>query len=1034
MSDGDGDATFARLAADFEALRPLPEAGRHARLQVIAAQDPAHAAALRRLFGFHRDDIDALATPAAAFAPELLAEALAATAPVGADTTEATPRTAGPWRLVERIGRGGMGEVWRGERQGADFRQQVAVKLLRHDFEAPELVRRFRTERRILAGLQHPNIAALLDGGTTDDGRPFVVMELVKGRDLVTYATERRLSLAARLDLFAKVCDAVDAAHRSLVVHRDLKPGNVLVTDDGEPKLLDFGIAKLLADGGDVPDGATVPALTGAATMLLTPEYASPEQVRGGAITTATDVYALGAILYELLTGARAQQPQSRSLAELAAAVCEREPPPPSACAAALRQADVPACGLSARQLARALRGDLDTITMQALRKDPARRYPSAAALAEDVRRHRRGLPVHARTDTITYRARKFVRRNRLPVAGTALLAAVLTLFVVQTVRSNTNLERANQRVTAERDAARRERAAAQATRDFLVELFDLSYPDPERARELRAHELLARGRARIDSELRDAPEQQPPLRLAIGRAFLEMGLVDDAAPLLERAFADLARPDGDPVERARAQRALGSLRSSQDRPEEGERLLREAIATWPRDHAPHRIATRLALVQVLHQDGRFDDAATELDQAFADLDALPDADPRQRAYLLTQRGALLRDRGDPQAALPSLDEALALMRAHYGDDHPALAHALREASRTWKDLGDLAQARDLLMRVLELDERVGGADGLDTVTDRFELAMLLQDAGDYDGAVRELQTVLAQDRRRLGDEHSTIGLDLAQIGNSLAAKGDFAAAEPYLRDGLALQRRTLPADHPELATTLGNLGVHFGVAGRYDEAEQFAREALAIRERIYPAEHPVLLSSRHQVASMLVGRGELDAAEEQFAAVYEVRRRTLGDHRQTATSLFALATVAMRRGDAATASERLDECLRLYRATLPPDHPDLARPLFARGMLALQTGDAAGAEVPLREAWQLRAEALAPEHPDRLGVQRNYARCLRLLGRGAEAAELLTAMLATLRDAEADPRAIAAATAELASLLEELGQPEQAAAVRAGR
>jgi serine/threonine-protein kinase len=1028
QSPGD-DAAFARLAQEFEVLRALPEAAREQRLCEVTAQDPERAAALRRLFRFHSDDADELATPTAAFAPELLAEALA-------EAPGATPTTAGPWRLVERIGRGGMGEVWLGERDGADFRQQVAVKLLRHDFEAPQLVRRFRTERRILAGLQHPNIAALLDGGTTDDGRPFVVMELVRGRDLATFCKQERLPLRARLELFQKVCAAVDVAHRSLVVHRDLKPGNVLVTQEGEPKLLDFGIAKLLASDNDAETGVTMPALTGAATLLLTPEYASPEQVRGEPITTATDVYALGAILYELLTGARAQQPQSRSLSALTEAVCEREPVPPSVAVAAMPVGELPACGLPLPRLTRALRGDLDTIVAQAMRKDPARRYPSAAALAADLDRHLRGLPVQARADTLAYRARKFVRRNRVPVVAALLVAVLAVLFVVQIARSNTRLEQANQRITQERDAAERQRAAAQAISDFLVDLYDLTHPDPERARELRAYELLARGRARLDSELRDAPEQRTPLRLAIGRAFLAMGLFDDAAPLLEQAHEELTGADVDPVARAKALRALGNLRGAQDRSADGERLLRESIATWPDDddNRPYRVATRLVLVQALHADGRLDDAGAELDLAFAELAAQPDADPRQHAYLLTERGALQRDRGDAKAAMAPLDEALVLLRSHYGDDHPALAHTLREKSRAHKDLGELPAARALLARVLELDVRTGGPDNLDAQTDRFQLAMLLHDEGDYDGAVEQLQTVLAQDRKRLGDEHSAIGLDLSQIGNSLASKGDFAAAEPYLRDGLAMQRRTLPQDHPELATTLGNMAAHFSVAGRSDEAEQFAREALQIRERVFPAEHPVLLSSRHQVATLRFGGGDLDGAEQQFQQVYEALRRTLGDHRQTATSLFALATVAMRRGDADTADERLRECLRIYRDTLPPDHPDLARPLYARGMLAMQRGDAAAAEPLLRQAWELRRDGLAPTHRDRLGCQRNYARCLRALGRGAEAAELLAAMLATLRENGADGPGVAGVVDELVALYTALGEPAQAAAVRAGR
>ncbi|MEW5918709.1 MAG: serine/threonine-protein kinase, partial [Gemmatimonadota bacterium] len=378
--------------------------------------------------------------------------------------------TVGPYRIVRELARGGMGAVYEAERVDGAFQQRVALKLVRRGMDSEEVQQRFLAERQILARLTHPNIAALLDGGQTDVGQPWFAMELVVGRPITAWCDDRRLGIDARVELVEQVCRAVSYAHRNLVVHRDLKPSNILVTDDGVVKLLDFGIAKLLHDG--TAHGDTVTHL---GSRAMTPEYAAPEQVRGEAVTTATDIYALGAVLYEILTGHRAHRFRRRSAAEVERVVCEQIPEAPSTVITRTEERELSdgtvetvdpirvsaARGAPVARLRKLLDGDLDTIALKALRKEPDRRYPSADALLDDLLRRRSGLPVLARQDTLGYRARKFVARNRIAVAAAVVVVLSLGAGLVGT--------------TWQARVASRQAVRATIVKDFLVGLFNVS-------------------------------------------------------------------------------------------------------------------------------------------------------------------------------------------------------------------------------------------------------------------------------------------------------------------------------------------------------------------------------------------------------------------------------------------------------------------------------------------------------------------------------------------------------------------------------
>ncbi len=485
---------------------------------------------------------------------------------------------------------------------------------------------RFRSERQILATLEHPNIAKLLDGGTTDDGRPYLVMELIDGLPIDTYAATKRLTVRNRLRLVIKVCRAVQFAHQNLVVHRDLKPANILITSDGEPKLLDFGIAKLLSPD-DFPQ--TVQA-TGPGFLPMTPAYASPEQVRGDAITTATDVYAFGVLLYELLAGQRPYEVDRARPQEAMRAICEVDPPRPStvvpasvASAGAATPAVVsPAVAGPGPNLAswrRHLAGDLDSIVLKALNKEPTKRYASAAELEQDLERHLNGLPVAARDATWRYRSGKFVKRHRLGL-GVAAAAVVATVtFVVM--------------LLVQRGEILAQQSRGELVISFLTEMF--AFPDPSRAmvETITAREILERGARRIETELTSQPTVQADLQSTMGRTFLNLGLHEEAEKHLLRALALQGKGNErkSALARATTLHGLANLRLSKSDFAHAEQRAREALALrrrWLGSRHADVVLTLITLGRIHDLAGDRDSAAAEFTEALEHARKLDNQEP----------------------------------------------------------------------------------------------------------------------------------------------------------------------------------------------------------------------------------------------------------------------------------------------------------------------------------------------------------------------------------------------------------------------
>jgi serine/threonine protein kinase/tetratricopeptide (TPR) repeat protein len=740
---------------------------------------------------------------AAPFAAPLLAASMTDIAPPPPDVAG---QRVGPYRIVREAGHGGMGVVYLAERADDQYEQQVALKLMRGGAllgADDHLSRRFREERQILATLEHPGIARLIDGGVTADGLPWFAMEFVEGTPIDRYCDERRLTIPERLTLFASVCDAVAFAHRNLVVHRDLKPSNILVTADGAVKLLDFGIAKLMAP---LDGSAEAAVTTRTALHALTPEYASPEEIRGERVSTASDVYSLGITLCELLTGRRVHERVHRSAHEIAQTILDASPEPPSAIvlrgARAAPNAYNPDAASAARrttpdQLRRTLRGDLDAIVLTATRKEADRRYASADQLADDVRRYLRSMPVTARVDGPAYRAGKFVLRHRTGVVAAVLAVAVLVGFSVVTRMQSAQLRVQAERITLERDRA-------QQVSGFLVSLFRTADPFAGEGPRMTVREVLDSGAARVDRELGAQPELRAELLRAMGLSYLNLGLPSDARRLLEAALAipHQAINDGEPHE-VSVRHSLAQVLQELGEYTKAESLYRDVLA-WRRRNLPpgNRYVARAltTLATVVSAQGRYAEAEGLVHEALIIDRALRPADPRSVSQSLNNLGNILLKGGRYAAAESVHREAYAMRRAAFGDENAETANSLVNiaAALGWQDR--LAEAESLYEKGLAIKRARLGARHVDVATDEAGFARLLQLKGDDRAAEALYRRSIATHRSLRPAGHPRTAHALLGMGELLLARGDARAAEAYLEEALQSLRAALPAGHPEIA------------------------------------------------------------------------------------------------------------------------------------------------------------------------------------------------------------------------------------------
>ena len=848
-----------RAARIFDsALECAPGARRAALLDAECGADDALRREVESLLAAHEEAQSFLAgTPF-----ELpLAQVL------GGASVEPAGRQLGAYRLVRELGRGGMGAVFLAERADEQYEQHVAIKVVKRGMDSDAILSRFRHERQILAALDHPNIARLLDGGTTAEGLPYFVMEYIEGLPVDEYCEAHALSVRARLKLFQTVCAAVHYAHQNLVVHRDIKPSNILVTPDGVPKLLDFGIAKLLK-----PElYAQTVAPTATSERPMTPDYASPEQVRGLPVTTASDVYALGALLYELLTGQRPHRLHSYTTQEIERVICEQEPERPSEAVTAGRQRRAAA---KEKQTAvvcnpKTLRGDLDNIVLMALRKEPQRRYASAQQLADDIERHLTGRPVIARKDTLGYRVGKFVRRNKVAVsAAAALLLVLLAAGVVVALQSA--------RVARERDRAQRERERAEKVSAFLVNLFKVSDPDEAKGHAVTAREMLDQGAARIEHELQDQPEVQATLMDTMGSVYETLGLYHDSETLLARA--------------------LGTRR-----------------ALYGEDH-PEVIKTLQHLALLQRQQGDFAGAEASWRAVIAGQERLHGKESAEVAEALNELGKLFWWKGDLVSAEPFFREALAIRRKVYGNNHPSVAKSLNNVAVLLNNKGDYEAAEPLYREALALQRRLLGDENGDTASMMVNLGDFLADhGGKFDEAEALMRAALDIRRKLFGPDHLSVLLSLRALAGLCEAKRDYARAVEYRRDELAMARR-LYGSEAHVGESCRYLALSLAYyAGDHASAEPLLREGLAIQRKVIGDAHPETNKSLSTLGYVLYLKGDLPGAEAALRQALAAQRSKVTSNREDFLNLtlITLGRVLTERGAAREAEPLLREALQ---------------------------------------------------------------------------------------------------------------------------
>jgi serine/threonine-protein kinase len=791
----------------------LPEAARAAAALRLCGDDAELAAELGSLLEHSARVGDFLEQPALGTDFVLL--------PAEAHTDEGLDpllgQTVGRYRIERRIASGGMGTVYLATRADEQFTQRVALKIVKRGMDTDEILGRFRRERQTLAALEHPNIARLIDGGATESGQPFLAMEFVEGEPIDLWCDARRLDIDARLELFLVVCEAVGYAHRNLVVHRDLKPGNILVTAEGMPKLLDFGIATVIeADGGR--------QVTAARDRRLTPEYASPEQVLGASVTTTSDVYSLGVILYELLGGGRPYHLATRTPADIQRAVAETLPLPPSealrgfepgeAQRAAAERHSAPA------QLARRLRGDLDTIVLAALRKEPERRYASVAELATDIRRHLDRMPVSARPDTFDYRVGKFVQRHAL---ASALVACSLLLLLL----GSAGLAWQANLASHQRDRAVLARQQSEAINDFLQNM--LASVDPARSgRTVTVREVLDDAARRLDGELLDQPLVRASLRRTIGTTYLALGLYDEAERQLREALR-LRQEHLDPQDRevAVSMVELATLLHARHEFDTAGELLEGALAIFVRasgEESAEAATTLSSLGAIRRAQGRTEQAQELQRRALELRRRVGDGSSIEVAESLNNLASVLMDQQRFEEAQPLLEEALDIRRAWLGANHPLVAQSMDNLALLLLRRDAPARAEPLFREALALEERLLGPDHPDVAVTRRNLALLLARRGETGEAEEQLrQCLLAREKLLLPTDLRliTTRLDLAELlVRSGALEEGLALVESVLDD-----TRSLPGEQEARQVALARAEPIFRRGGKPGRAAEVRAE-----------------------------------------------------------------------------------------------------------------------------------------------------------------------------------------------------------------
>ncbi len=758
----------------------------------------------------------------------------------------------GAYKIEKLIASGGMGAVYLANRDDGQFTQQVALKLIKRGMDSEEIISRFHSERQILANLEHPNIARLIDGGVSNSGRPYFAMEYVDGLPITRYCDIHELSIDARLDLFKTACDAVQFAHQNLVVHRDLKPNNILVDSTGAVKLLDFGIAKALSE----ETGKEHQTRTG--IRVMTPGYASPEQVRAEPVTTASDVYSLGVVLFELLIGQRPHNLEGLSPGEVERKVSEEEPTKPSVALSGQwrgKNANIESSAdsllnrtrsraVEPEKLKRLLKGDLDNICLMAVRTSAERRYHSAGQLLEDIERYQKRMPVRARPDTTAYRTQKFLARNKTAMLtiGVALIVAI-TLTIFYTLR-----------LSAERDRAQLEATKAKQTAEFVTSLFNAADPNVAQGDELTAKELLDQGRMRIDEELAGQPEVQALMLLTISKSYGQLGLMEKSRETVTEALK-------------RQHEAPGASPAGE-------------------------IDILAELGFVYYSLIELDSALYWYEQAF-EKSAMyyGEAHPITQ-YNMSSVGSTLREMGRNDSAVVVLRNAIKLGKQIPDIDSLDLAHPMNQLGRLLSLEGKYEEAEPYLLEGYAIRQAILGEDNFEVCASRGSLAGMYRLQGKLEPATELYYKNIATLRKLVGDSHHYVGGALGSLANVKREMKDYEAADSLYRLSYATLKATLPEGHVNLTTSLLGIAMLHNDRREYRAAVATLDTVIALRENKLGAEHWMTATAKVALGESYFGLQRLDDSR----LALEQARQTLIDKYGPDHRLVRRANLTLRK------------------------------------------------------------------------------------------------------------------------------------------
>ncbi len=812
-----------------------------------AGLDPKVRAEVESLLVFEDDSSDLMQLSAVEFSKDFVADEPGSL--VGTDI--------GPYRLIRELGHGGMGAVYLAERVDNKFQQKVALKLLKREMNTAALRRHFEQEREILASLEHPNIARLLDAGTSDDNTPYIAMEYVDGQPIDVYCEQNRLALDPRLDLFRTVCAAVEFAHRNSVIHRDLKPSNILVTNDGVPKLLDFGISKIVSKEYASADVATITQMG-----VMTPSYASPEQLRRESVTTLSDVYSLGVVLFELLSGHRPFEEKEGDLREIYSAIIDKEPPSPSSLiatgppASVVERSDDAGASDTRQELARrtgaahaalsshSIRGDLDNIVLKALRKEPERRYSSAGNLAEDIARHMQGLTVTARPNTFGYRASKFVRRNRISVTAAGIVLLAIVAGVIATLWQS-------RVAAAERDRALQQAQKAARINAYMQNVLNFNNPhwlssNPERNLKATVAEAMDEAIKRIDTDLADDPEVAAEVLFTLAFSFNNQGQHEKADQLLKRSIAKFDEALGPKnVRSMQASVIVADILSMSGKYEESAAMYREAVDYLRKKVIEDRSQSKwLAIAMndlgsIYQFQGKYQEAEDITQESVEHVNNITGQDRYAVPIVWANLGTIRGDRGDIEAGIDFFNKALAEMKLTGGDQRLEGAIARMNLGKVYNFKGDYKASERSFLEGQAILEKNIGMDNVFGMFMMYHMTNSLVGQARYDDARNMIERIDKLQKKIFPKGHIVSAyLDQAR-GTIQTRSGELSAGEATLRSALDGVKKGFKEPSQEIAYTKHLLGENLIAQNRSDEARSILTEALDSYQKTRGDKHP---------------------------------------------------------------------------------------------------------------------------------------------------------------------------------------------------